>query len=129
MTSENTPLTQLVLDALDDLKAVDVRVIDVRELTTVTDYMIVASGRSDRQVRSIADHVAMQAKAAGLPPLGTEGQETGEWVLVDMGDVVLHVMDPETRDVYQLEKLWEMPARLRALEGSTSQGESAEDEA
>ena len=127
MTSETTQVAQLAVEALEDLKAVDIRVMDVRELTTVTDYMVVASGRSERQVRSLADHVISQAKEAGFVPLGTEGHDTGEWVLVDLGDAVVHVMNPETRELYQLEKLWEKPARLRATEADlTSDGADSE---
>lgn len=97
---------RLVLDALDDLKALDIRVLDVRELTEMTDYMVVATGRSNRQVAALAEHVVMSAKAKDLKPLGVEGMEDGEWVLVDFCDVVVHVMQHETRETYQLEKLW-----------------------
>ena len=99
-------LTGLVLDALDDLKGQQIIAFDVRELTDVTDYMVIASGRSHRQVTALAEHVLMQSKRAGHPPMGVEGLAHGEWVLVDLIDVVVHVMDPETRDFYQLEKLW-----------------------
>ena len=127
MTSETSRVAQLAVEALEDLKAVDIRVMDVRELTTVTDYMVVASGRSERQVRSLADHVIKQAKEGGYVPLGTEGHDTGEWVLVDLGDAVVHVMNPETRELYQLEKLWEKPARLRAAEGDSTSDEAVSD--
>ena len=96
--------------ALDDMKARDVRVIDVRKLTTVTDYMVIASGTSDRHVRSMADRVIEKATAAGCRPLGTEGEEAGEWVLVDLQDVVVHVMQGKVRDLYKLENLWDMQA-------------------
>ena len=85
-------LASLAEAALDDMKARDVRVIDVRKLTTVTDYMIIASGTSDRHVRSIADRVVERATVAGCKPFGLEGEEAGEWVLVDLQDVVVHVM-------------------------------------
>jgi ribosome-associated protein len=95
-----------------DLKANDLRVLDVRKLTDVTDYMIIASGRSGRHVRAIAENVVEQSKKKKHQPLGVEGLSQGEWVLVDLCDVVVHVMVPETREFYQLEKLWgrETPA-------------------
>jgi ribosome-associated protein len=109
-------LTQVVAGALDDLKAVDVHVIDVRHLTTVTDTMVVASGRSDRHVRAIAGAVVEQCKKAGFRPLGVEGERSGEWVLVDLADLVVHVMLPRVREFYNLEKLWDMPARAEDAE-------------
>lgn len=99
-------LCKLVVDAIEDLKGTDVVCLDVRELTDVTDFMVIASGRSDRQVSAIAENVIEKAKAAGVRPLGVEGLERGEWVLVDLCDVVVHVMQKESRDYYQLEKLW-----------------------
>ena len=99
-------LTRLVTDALDDRKTQRITVLDVRTLTDVTDVMVVASGRSARHVKTTAEHVIEQSKAAGCRPLGVEGLREGEWVLVDLGDLVLHVMTPETRETYQLEKLW-----------------------
>jgi ribosome-associated protein len=112
-------LTRLVLDALDDLKATDVRVLDVRQLTDVTDYMVVATGRSARQVSALAEHVQMVAKQRGVTPIGVEGLREGDWALVDLCDVVVHVMQPETRDTYQLEKLWAPPdANAVQVEGA-----------
>ena len=109
-------LRTLVLAALDDLKARDVREIDVREKSSVTDLLVVASGTSSRHVKSIADEVVKKAKQAGLPPIGVEGQREAEWVLVDLGDIVVHVMLPRTREFYGLERLWtvgdEMPTAL-----------------
>jgi ribosome-associated protein len=104
-------LSQVVGQALDDLKADAINVLDVRHLTTVTDTMIVASGRSDRHVRSIGSAVVEQCKKAGFKPIGVEGQRSGEWVLVDLGDLVVHVMLPRVREFYNLEKLWDLPAR------------------
>ena len=104
MQSEH--LCQLAVDALEDLKATDIVELDVRELTDIADYMIIASGRSSRQVIAIAEHLVMQAKAEELPPLGVEGLREGEWVLVDLCDVIVHVMQPTVREFYQLEKLW-----------------------
>jgi ribosome-associated protein len=109
-------LEQVVAGALDDLKAVDVHVLDVRHLTTVTDTMVVASGRSDRHVRAIAGGVVEQCKKAGFRPLGVEGERSGEWVLVDLADLVVHVMLPRVREFYNLEKLWDMPERAEDAE-------------
>jgi ribosome silencing factor RsfS/YbeB/iojap len=109
-------LRSIVLAALDDLKARDVREVDVRGKSSVTDLLVVASGTSSRHVKSIADEVVKKAKQAGLPPIGVEGQREAEWVLVDLGDIVVHVMLPRTREFYGLERLWtvgdEMPAAL-----------------
>ncbi len=105
---QSKKLAALAESALDDMKARDVRVIDVRKLTTVTDYMIIASGTSDRHVRSIADRVVERATQAGWRPMGTEGEEAGEWVLVDLQDVVVHVMLGKVREIYKLENLWDM---------------------
>ncbi|MCU7842373.1 MAG: ribosome silencing factor [Candidatus Thiodiazotropha sp. (ex Monitilora ramsayi)] len=101
-------LRDVVLQALDDMKAKDVVVLDVRGKTSITDIMIVASGTSDRHVKSIAQTVAFKAKEAGEAPLGTEGVDDGEWALVDLNGVVLHVMLPKVRDFYHLERLWSM---------------------
>jgi ribosome-associated protein len=109
-TKQKLTISQVVAGALDDLKATDVSVLDVRHLTTVTDTMIVASGRSDRHVRAIADEVVVQCKKEGFRPIGGEGQMVGEWVLVDLGDVVVHVMQPRAREFYNLEKLWDIKA-------------------
>ena len=99
-------LRKVVLDALDDLKAKDVAEIDVRGKSGVTDLLVIASGTSSRHVKSIADEVVKKAKQAGNPPIGVEGQREGEWVLVDLGDVIVHVMLPRTREFYGLERLW-----------------------
>ena len=100
-------LTQVVVNALDDLKAVDVRVLDVRDKTSITDVMVIATGTSNRHVKSLSDNVMVKAKERDVQPLGAEGLENGEWALIDLGDVVVHVMQAEVRDFYQLEKLWE----------------------
>jgi ribosome-associated protein len=107
-------LEQVVLDALADMKAVDVRAMDVRGITDITDTMVVASGTSDRHVKSIADRVVQRCKEAGFRPYGMEGERDGEWVLLDLQDVVLHVMLPRVREFYALEKLWEGDAARRA---------------
>lgn len=101
-------LQEIVLNALEDVKAQDVVTLDVTELSDVMDTMVVASGTSNRQVKSLADNVVVEAKKNGHQPIGVEGMDTGEWVLVDFGDVVVHVMLPATRAFYDLEKLWSM---------------------
>jgi ribosome-associated protein len=100
-------LRDVVLAALAELKAVNVRALDVRGITDITDTMVVASGTSDRHVKSIADRVVQRCKEAGFRPYGMEGERDGEWVLLDLQDVVLHVMLPRMREFYALEKLWE----------------------
>ncbi|MCE5232661.1 MAG: ribosome silencing factor [Mizugakiibacter sp.] len=104
-TSEQA-LRRRVLAALDELKAKDVREIDVRGKTSIADLLIVASGTSSRHVKSIADEVVKFAKQAGVLPLGVEGQQEAEWVLVDLGDIIVHVMLPRIREFYGLERLW-----------------------
>jgi ribosome-associated protein len=99
-------LKQLVIEALDDLKAINTVTLDVTGLTDVMDYLVIASGTSNRHVKSLANNVCMEAKKQGLRALGVEGEDAGEWVLVDFGDVVVHVMLPATRDFYDLERLW-----------------------
>lgn len=106
-------LLRLVMAELEDLQAGDVEVLDVRELTDVTDYMVVATGRTSRHVRAITEKVVVSAKHRDAPPLGVEGEREGEWVLVDLCDVVVHVMQPDARDLYQLEKLWSPVMALR----------------
>ena len=100
-------LLKLVLATLDDGKGRDVLVVDVRGKTSMTDFMVVACGTSERHVKSLASHVAEEAKKHDTMPLGVEGEDVGEWVLVDLGDVIVHVMKPQIRDFYQLEKLWQ----------------------
>ena len=99
-------LTQFVIAKIEDLKGRDIKVLDVHDKSSVTDVMVVCSGNSKRHVASIADNVITEAKQANVAPLSVEGQNVGEWVLVDLGDVLVHVMQDETRDYYQLEKLW-----------------------
>lgn len=99
-------LKALACQALEDMKANDVLVLDVRDMTGITDYMIIASANSSRHLKALADTVAENAKQAGQRPLGVEGELTGEWALVDLGDVIVHIMTPKARDYYQLEKLW-----------------------
>jgi len=105
-----TRLLETTQEALDDLKALEPVVLDVRSLSSVMDWMVVASGTSSRHVKSLADNVLMKAKERGIRPLGVEGERVGEWVLVDFGDVVVHVMQPAIRDFYDLERLWSVQA-------------------
>lgn len=109
-------LAQLIEQTLDDNKAGDIKVLNVRNLTSVTDRMIIATGRSDRHTRSLANKVIVAAKEAGVEPLGIEGNDPGqgEWVLVDLADAVVHIMLQETRDFYNLEVLWSMPTKKEA---------------
>jgi ribosome-associated protein len=110
----NSTLEKLVLAALDDMKAVNVKLLDVRGLTDITDAMIVASGNSDRHVRAIAERVLEKAREAGRRPLGVEGTRDNEWVLVDLQDVLVHVMLPRVREFYAIEQLWEAPVAAKA---------------
>ena len=100
-------LVKSVVAALEDMKASNIKVIDVRGVTDVSDCMVIASGNSDRHVRSTADRVVEYVKKAGFRPMGVEGERDGEWVLVDCNDVIVHVMLPRVREFYALESLWE----------------------
>ncbi|MCX7108982.1 MAG: ribosome silencing factor [Proteobacteria bacterium] len=104
---QSNQILTLALSALDDGKGNDIKVIDVRDKTNITDYMVIASGTSDRHVVSLAGRVVERMKENHLTPIGVEGENTGEWVLVDLGDAIIHVMKPQTREFYQLEKLWQ----------------------
>ena len=116
----NSVLERLVLAALDEMKAVNIKLLDVRELTDIADAMIVASGTSDRHVRAIAQRVVEKAREAGQRPLGIEGERDGEWVLVDLQDVLLHVMLPRVREFYSIEQLWGAPERKPRRAGSSA---------
>lgn len=104
---DKNPLLDTLKTILEDIQAIETVIIPVGEHTTVTDYMIICSGRSSRHVKAIANHTMEQMKAAGAPALHQTGLESGDWALVDFGDFVLHVMQPETRAMYNLEGLWQ----------------------
>lgn len=103
---QSEAIRKLAVQALEDLKAEDIVQLDVRKQASFTDYMIFASGNSTRHVGAIANSVIEAAKEAGKPPLGVEGEDVGEWILVDLGDAIVHVMLPDVRRYYELEKLW-----------------------
>jgi ribosome-associated protein len=111
-------LRELVVTALEDFKAVDIQLIDVSGRNPLTELFVIASGTSSRHVKSMAENLIMQAKEAGCQPLGVEGQRNAEWILVDLNDVIVHLMLPQTRVFYNLEKLWEVSSERR---GSASQ--------
>lgn len=116
-TDKFLPLEEMklaVVDALEDIKAFDITVMDVRQMTTLTSYMIVASGNSTRQCKAIADNVREKLKEKGVDARGIEGEKDGEWVLVDLGEIVIHVMVPATRAYYNLEQLWSESQSRRA---------------
>jgi ribosome-associated protein len=107
-------LKTVILAALDDMKALEVKFLDVRGLTDIADFMVIASGTSDRHVRSVAQRVVEKAKEAGFRPHGVEGQQDGDWVLIDLNEMIVHVMLPRVREFYGLEKLWDMTVTKRA---------------
>lgn len=106
-------VVRVVEGALDEMKAVNVKVMNVQRLTDIADTMIIASGNSDRHVKSIADRVVEHAKKAGFRPMGVEGEREGEWVLVDLQDVIVHIMLPRIREFYRLENLWDVRSAPR----------------
>lgn len=116
-TPTSDQLRDLVLDALEDFKATDIQQIDVSGQNPLTDVFVIASGNSTRHIKSMAENLIMKVKAAGCPPLGVEGQRQAEWVLVDLNDVIVHLMLPKTRAFYNLEKLWEASREQRNTAG------------
>jgi ribosome-associated protein len=127
LTSQNTAdalsfaqLRELVVTALEDFKAVDIQLIDVSGQNPLTELFVIASGSSSRHVKSMADNLIVKAKAAGCQPLGVEGHRNAEWVLVDLNDVIVHLMLPQTRAFYNLEKLWEVSSDRRSIASQPS---------
>jgi len=112
----SSDIYKIVIAALEEIKGQDVVTIDVRELSDITDTMIVVSGASNRQVKALAQNAVEAGKKAGFQPIGVEGMDEGEWVLVDFGDVIVHVMQPTTRAFYELEKLWSLRPSSAAAE-------------
>lgn len=110
---DSDKLQALIVEALDDGKGKDIKVIDVRNFTDIADFMVLVTGTSDRHCKSLADRAADKSKEAGIRPMGVEGTEGGEWILVDLQDVIVHVMQSRTRDFYNLEKLWDMTTQRR----------------
>jgi len=113
MTQSTTDMLAQVLDALEDLKARNIATLDVRTLTSVTDTMVIASGTSGQHAKAISEPLVESMKTRGWEPLGVEGKAAAEWILVDLGDVLVHVMSPASREFYDLERLWNMPAEIR----------------
>jgi len=114
LAARSAALQAVVIGALDDMKALEIKVLDVRGLTDVADTMVIASGTSDRHVRSVAQRVVEKTKAAGFRPHGVEGQQDSDWVLIDLNEMIVHVMLPRVREFYGLEKLWDMTTTKRA---------------
>ncbi|KAA0911889.1 ribosome silencing factor [Pusillimonas sp. ANT_WB101] len=113
-------LQRLVIDALEDVKAHDIQIFNTTHITGLFDRVVIATGMSNRQTRSIAKNVADQARKHKIPVIAFEGEETGEWVLVDLGDIVVHVMQPMVRNYYKLEEIWGgKPVRVKLLPQST----------
>ncbi len=117
---ETKNLIDLAVKALEDMKAQDIEVLDVSDMTTITDAMVICSGTSNRHVRSLADNVVMKAKENGHQPLGVEGEQQGDWILVDLNDVLVHVMLPKARDFYNRENLWKISGAARRAAQSSS---------
>ena len=113
-TMQSEELVKIAVAALEDLKAQDITTIDVRGKTSITDFMGIASGTSSRQVKALVDNVLEKVKEQGIRPLGSEGLEGGEWALLDLGDIVVHVMQVATRQFYDLERLWQGAEQSRA---------------
>ena len=114
ISQAKSSLKSVVTDALADMKALEIKVLDVRGLTDIADFMVIASGTSDRHVRAVAQRVVEKTKEAGYRPHGVEGQQDSDWVLIDLNEMIVHVMLPRVREFYGLEKLWDMTATKRA---------------
>lgn len=141
MALDSRDYALLAAGVASEKKAEDIIVIDVGELLVVTDYFVICTGRNNRQVRTIVEEVELQLKRAGLPPIGVEGESEGKWILIDFGDLVVHVFQPEERDFYRLERLWNDAPRVSlppeitgsgspsSVGGSTEEGEALSAEA
>lgn len=116
-TMHSEDLVKVAIAALEEIKAQDITTIDVREKTSITDYMVIASGTSSRHVKSLVDNVLEKTKEQGVRPIGSEGLDSGEWALLDLGDIVVHVMLPTARQFYDLERLWQGAEQSRAQQG------------
>ncbi len=116
-TMHSEDLVKVAIAALEEIKAQDITTIDVREKTSITDYMVIASGTSSRHVKSLVDNVLEKTKEQGVRPIGSEGLDSGEWALLDLGDIVVHVMLPTARQFYDLERLWQGAEQSRAQHG------------
>ena len=116
------PLAKVAVSALEDIKAHDITVLDVRKLTSIADTLVIATGDSNRQVKALAHHVRDKLKEAGASIIGVEGEETSEWVLVDAGDIVVHIMQPAVRAYYNLEELWTPPTPVRRTKAKAESG-------
>ncbi len=110
---QNIELKEQVIKALEDVKGQEIVCMDIRELTDIADFMIVATGNSNRQVKALVNNVVEEVKKSGVQPIGVEGQEQAEWVLVDLADVIVHVMLPKVREYYDIERLWSMTPSKR----------------
>lgn len=117
-TMHSEDLVKLAIAALEEIKAQDVTTIDVRDKTSITDFMVIASGTSSRHVKSLVDNVLEKTKEQGVRPIGSEGLDSGEWALLDLGDIVVHVMLPTARQFYDLERLWQGAEQSRAQHGA-----------
>ncbi len=111
MSKTKNTLTETIIQTMEDMKAVDVMVLDVGKMTTITDQMIIATGTSSLHVKAIAKKILEEAKQKGFTTIGTEGMEQGQWVLIDFGDAIAHIMHPDSRNYYQLEKLWSIETK------------------
>ena len=111
---QSEQLVELVIAALEDLKGADIVSIDVRDKTSITDFMVIATGNSSRQVKALGDNVLDKVKEAGVRPIGDEGLRGGEWGLIDLDNVVVHIFQPATRQFYDLERLWRGAEQNRA---------------
>jgi len=111
-------IRDIVINVLDDMKAIDIKELDVREMTSITDIMVICSGTSSRHVKAIVNNIVEKVKESDVMPLSVEGETQGEWALVDLGDVIVHIMVPEARDFYNLEKLWSVVELARESSNS-----------